>query len=281
MLEPLKGLSPGSTASFFGQRLLLSPSVADAVPSVPASLQSSHQACSSTFCIEATDHSVGGGASVPSAQVPDARSFPNGPLGAEPQPAQLLGEGDEDSSIALKRTKVLWAKALWWATQEARRRKAQQIADQQQVCTNDKFESMSASTILCSSQWVVHQSVLRPHTHAHACTHKHTIAGARKGQDRCAPSLHNLHGAVAVVTEKWKCHRAARRGTRRRRWSSRREQDGFRRRSVLFRNRHNEGSFRRRLGCLGEPSFFRPRPRDSQRKAEELTFSTISPSLVH
>jgi len=155
MLETLTGLSPGSSASSFEKRPPLS-------PAVPASLQSSHQSCSSTFCIETTDDSVGGGAIVPSAQVPDARSLPNGaPWGAEPQPAQLLGEGDEDSEledkldscIALEHTKVRWAKALWWATQEARRRKAQRIADQHQAKTGVRLRS-----IISMKQWMLSQN---------------------------------------------------------------------------------------------------------------------------
>ena len=61
---------------------------------------------------------------------------------AEPQPAQLLREGDKnntqlgaatwsshDSLISCKKDpKMLWAKALWWATQEAGRRRAQILA---------------------------------------------------------------------------------------------------------------------------------------------------------
>ena len=58
-------------------------------------------------------------------------------------PAQLLGDqdselwrgGQHDSIVARERPKVLWAKALWWATQEARRRKEQRLAEQQ-ACTN-------------------------------------------------------------------------------------------------------------------------------------------------
>jgi hypothetical protein len=135
--------------------------------------RASHPACSgldlsaskcrrSTITIHTTDHTICDGANQPSAagHTPNTRPWAHDLRGAEPLPAQLLSEGDEDharsddarhislaqhattpssSFTSFKRSgdiglrkdpKLLWAKALWWATQEASRRRAQKLAEE-------------------------------------------------------------------------------------------------------------------------------------------------------
>jgi hypothetical protein len=94
-----------------------------------------------------TDHTICDGANQPSAAgyTPNTRPWAHDLRCAEPQPAQLLSEGDEEharlgaatwslheslSIVVQKDPKMLWAKALWWATQEAGRRRAQQLAEE-------------------------------------------------------------------------------------------------------------------------------------------------------
>jgi hypothetical protein len=158
----------------------------------PVSLQSSRQT-SLLYSSEGTRASAG---------EPGARPSSHDLRRVEPLPAQLSGDSDQDSGqqrygqhdsiVAQERPKVLWAKALWWATQEARRRKEQRLAEQQ-ACTN----------VHCSLVCMIR---------ALTFTRIHTTAGARPGQDRGAPSLHNLDGPVDDVTASKHC-RAARRGT--------------------------------------------------------------------
>ena len=107
----------------------------------PVSLQSSRH----TYSSEETRASAGEPGARPSSHAHDLRRV-------EPLPAQLFGDGDQDSGqqrygqhdsiVARERPKVLWAKALWWATQEARRRKAQRLAEQQ-ACNNVYCECVS------------------------------------------------------------------------------------------------------------------------------------------
>ena len=94
-----------------------------------------------------TDHTICDGANQASAagHKPNTRPWAHDLRCAEPQPAQLLSEGDEDHArlgaarwssheslniVVQKDPKMLWAKALWWATQEAGRRRAQNLAEE-------------------------------------------------------------------------------------------------------------------------------------------------------
>ena len=93
------------------------------------------------------DHTISDGANHASAggHTPNTRLWAHDLRCAEPQPAQLLSEGNEDharlgaapwssherlNSVVHKDPKMLWAKALWWATQEAGRRRAKKLAEE-------------------------------------------------------------------------------------------------------------------------------------------------------
>jgi hypothetical protein len=69
---------------------------------------------------------------------------------------------DGDTMSTHERTKVLWAKALWWATQEARRRKAELIAEQKRARTKPRGGKAAIRSTIATMKWMMSTNQIVP-----------------------------------------------------------------------------------------------------------------------
>ena len=105
------------------------------------------------------EHKSGTAASPTLAQPARLRALDNGECECDHEfEALQLNLQDRHSMIELHRVKMLWAKALWYATQEARRRKTKRVADLKLARKNEQSGVRMRSTVAMVQVSLLHQN---------------------------------------------------------------------------------------------------------------------------